>query len=137
MGDRLILDTGVLIAASRGRLNLSTIVTGDDDVVISAVTVAEYLTGVELAGDERQRIMRRAWFDDLLTVTPVEDYTPTVAGHHAVLIAHCRRTGQPRGPLDLIIAATARSAERTLISTDRKARFEGLPGVDARLILAE
>jgi len=49
------------------------------------------------------------------------------------LLAHTRRSGRQRGAHDLIIAATARSAERVLISTDDRAEFGELPGVSARV----
>jgi tRNA(fMet)-specific endonuclease VapC len=87
---RLILDTGVLVAAVRGVLDLAEV--------------------------------------------PVEDYDSTVAGHHAELIAHMRRVGRPRGAHDLIIAATARATGRTILTTDRRARFDELPSVSARLV---
>ena len=54
--------------------------------------------------------------------------------HHASLLAHARRTGQPRGAHDLQIAATARATQRTLVTTDASA-FDGLPGV-SHLLLA-
>jgi tRNA(fMet)-specific endonuclease VapC len=87
-----------------------------------------------LADTENTRATRQAFLDELLQVTPVEDYTPTVAEHHATLLAHVRRTGQPRGAHDLIIAATAITTDRTLITTDTRAKFGELPDVTARLI---
>lgn len=134
MGQRLILDTGVLIAVERGHLQLDSVLAAEDDVVIAAISIAEYTTGILLADTDNKRATRRAFLDELLQVTPVEDYTPSVAKHHATLLAHIRRTGQPRGAHDLIIAATAISTDRTLISTDTRARFGDLPQVTARLI---
>jgi tRNA(fMet)-specific endonuclease VapC len=57
------------------------------------------------------------------------DYTEATAAHHARLIAYVRRTETPRGAHDLIIAAHAVEAGRTVLSLDAKARFGGLPGV--------
>ena len=48
---------------------------------------------------------------------------------HARLIAHVRRTGQPRGAHDLVIAATAASTARAVATLDARARFADLPGV--------
>jgi tRNA(fMet)-specific endonuclease VapC len=45
------------------------------------------------------------------------------------LLVAVRRTGR-RGAHDLIIAATAGAAGRTVVSADRRA-FDGLPGVTA------
>ncbi|CAL9639306.1 tRNA(fMet)-specific endonuclease VapC [Actinosynnema sp. ALI-1.44] len=130
---RLILDTGVLVAAVRGKSG-RTAITDEDDVALPAVVVAEYLTGVLLDGDEARRAAQRAFLKDVLSAVPVEDYTSAVAEHHAALLAHVSRSGQPRGALDLIIAATARATGRTLVTTDSRARFDELPEVDVRLV---
>ncbi|MGH3907939.1 MAG: PIN domain-containing protein [Pseudonocardiaceae bacterium] len=70
---RLILDTGVLVDAYRGRLNLAAI-TSTDNAAVPAVVVAEYLHGVLLTPDpdraERQRtflqeMLSRARFSDI------------------------------------------------------------------------
>lgn len=130
---RVILDTGVLVAAVRGRLDLAAIAE-EDDVALPAVALAEYLTGVELDTDPARRAVQQAFLEDLLAVTPVADYTPDVAIQHAALLAHVRRTGRPRGAHDLIIAATARATDRILISTDANAGFTDLPELKVQLL---
>ncbi len=130
---RLILDSGVLVAGVRGRLDLRAM-TDEDDVALPAVVVAEYLTGVLLDDDQGRRAAQRAFLDDVLAVAPVVDYTPAVAEHHAALLAHVTRTGTPRGAHDLIIAATARATSRVLVTTDGNARFGELPDVQARVV---
>ena len=129
----MILDSGVLIAVARGRLDLET-VAADDDLALPALAVAEFFVGAELDADPARRAGQRAFLDDVLGVVPVVDYTPQVALHHAALLAHVRRTGRPRGPHDLIIAATARASSRTLVTTDSRAGFDDLPEVDVRLL---
>ena len=132
---RLILDTGVVVAAVRGHLDLDRGGLGEqDDVALPAVAVAEYLTGVELDDDPARRAGQAAFLDDLLGAVPVIDYTTEVARHHAELLAHTRRTGRPRGAHDLIIAASARATGRILLTTDAKAGFEDLPDVEYRLL---
>ncbi len=130
MARRLILDTGILIRAERGRARLGRALRDDDDVAIAAITAAELLVGVELA-DARRRPDRAAYVDDVLATVPVEDYTLDVAAAHARLLAHVRRTGRPRGAHDLIIAATATATRRTVLTSDGSAAFADLPGVDA------
>lgn len=130
---RVILDTGVLVAAVRGRLDLAAIAE-EDDVALPVVALAEYLTGVELDPDPARRAVQHAFLEELLAVTPVADYTPEVAIEHAALLAHVRRTGRPRGAHDLIIAATARATDRLLVSTDTQAGFTDLPEVEVRLL---
>ena len=100
----------------------------DDDVAIAAVTVAELLVGVALAG-ARQRPARQAFVDDVLEAMPVLAYDAEVADAHAALLVATRQAGRPRGAHDLIIAATARATGRTVVTADPSG-FEGLPDVE-------
>lgn len=126
--ERIILDTGVLIAAERGRVNSAFLRERDDDICIAAITAAELLTGVERA-DESRRQARQEFVEGILALVPVEDYTLEVARVHARLLAHVRREGRPRGAHDLIVAATAAATARSVMTTDAKANFTDLPGV--------
>jgi tRNA(fMet)-specific endonuclease VapC len=129
--ERLILDTGVLIAVERRKVVLDRVLADDDDPVIAAVTAAELLQGVELA-DDTNRLARQSFVDAILATVPVEEYTVDIARAHARLLAYVRRTGLPRGAHDLIIAATALSTARTVVTYDKRARFDDLPGVRVR-----
>ncbi len=130
---RLILDTGVLIAAVRGRLQADELFDADD-LAIPAVVVAEYLAGVELDGDPGRAAAQRAFLEEVLAVVPVHVYDQATATHHAELLAYVRRSGTKRGAHDLVVAACARAADRMVLSTDNSARFGDLPGVSVRLI---
>jgi tRNA(fMet)-specific endonuclease VapC len=70
----------------------------------------------------------------LRQVAEVIPYDKDVAEHHARLLAWTRHQGVPRGALDLVIAATAAATGRTLLTLDARARFDQLPGVQARLL---
>lgn len=133
MARRLILDTSVLIASERARMGLSDVVSHDDDLAIAAVTVAELRTGVELASSER-RAARAAFLGRVLDTLSVEPYDINTAARHAVLLALVHRSGVKRGAHDLIVAATAATTGRTVLTTDRGARFHELPDVDSILI---
>jgi tRNA(fMet)-specific endonuclease VapC len=131
---RLILDTGVLIASERRTsAALAKAIEGEDDVAIAAITVAELRTGIELAS-ARYRAARTEFLVKVLETLPVEPYDVNVAEAHGRLLAHVHRSGTQRGAHDLIVAATAVATKRLLLTTDRSARFEELPGVD-RLLL--
>lgn len=102
----------------------------EDDVAIAAITAAELLVGVQLAG--RRRISaRRSFVDTLLESVPIEPYDLDVARAHAALLAHTRKEGRVRGAHDLLIAATARARARTVVTTDA-AGFDELPQVCVR-----
>ena len=129
--DRLILDTGVLVALERGRQIPVDVLPDDADIVIAAITVSELLVGVQLA-DGPRRDARQATVDAVLDAFDVLPFDLETARHHAVLLAHARRSGRPRGAHDLQIAATARAAGRTLLTTDRSG-FDDLPDVRRRI----
>lgn len=130
---RLILDTGVLVAGVRGRIDMEELA-DTDDLALPAVAVAEYLSGTLLDDDPDRAAAQRVFLDEVLQVLPVHDYDHDVATHHAALLAYVRRTGSARGGHDLIIAATARATRRTVLTTDRNARFGDLPEVSAYVI---
>jgi tRNA(fMet)-specific endonuclease VapC len=124
---RLILDTTILIAAERDEGDLEQAIGDDDDVAIAAITAAELLVGVELAG-ARRRARRAEFVEALLDTVVVEDYTLETAAAHAALLAFVKRSGTPRGAHDLMIAATAVATERAIVTTDER-RFQHLPRV--------
>ena len=130
---RLILDTGVLIAGVRGRLDLSALA-DSDDAAVPAIVLAEYEAGVLLTADPARAAAQRGFLDEVLTLVPIVVYDRTVVEHHAALLAHTRSTGRRRGPHDLIIAATARATGRVLLTTDARARFDELPELSCRLL---
>jgi tRNA(fMet)-specific endonuclease VapC len=126
----LLLDTTVLIHRERSSLDLDALIADDDEPAVAAITVAELGVGVELASG-RRRLARRAFLDDLVVSLPVVTYDLDVARAHTQLLVAVRASGRPRGAHDLIIAATARATDRTVVTTD-EAGFEGLPGVAVR-----
>lgn len=133
MARRLIVDTGVLVASERGRTGLMDVVGEDDDLVIAAITVAELRTGIELA-TESYREARGEFLVKVLETLPVEPYDLATAEIHGRLLAHVHRSGTRRGAHDLMIAATAAATRRIVLTTDRSANFDDLPGVDCIVV---
>jgi len=131
--DRLILDTGVLVALERGHEIPADVLPDDSDIAIAAITASELLVGVELA-DSLRRVTRQATVDAILDAFDALPFDLETARYHAVLLAHARRSGRPRGAHDLQVAATARATGRILVTTDRNA-FDDLPGVHHRMAL--
>lgn len=130
--ERLILDTGALIALERGSAEQAEVLPDDADVAISAVTASELLVGVELA-DPEYRQQRSELVEGALERVEVIGFDVDVARHHASLLAYARRAGRPRGAHDLQIAATARATGRTVVTTDESA-FDELPDVTYRVL---
>lgn len=128
--ERLIVDTGVLVALERGRIGTD-VLPDDADIAIAAITASELLVGVELADDSRRRA-RAATVEAILTTFEILPFDLDIARHHAALLAHARRTGRQRGAHDLQIAATAGATGRIVLTTDQRA-FDELPGIRHRL----
>jgi tRNA(fMet)-specific endonuclease VapC len=126
----ILLDTTFLIDTERKGLDLDAVIDDDDDVAMAAITVAELQVGVELAST-RHRAGRESLVAAVVSSIPVLAYDLSVATEHSKLLAAVRKAGRPRGAHDLIIAATARAAGRSVVTADPGA-FEGLPGVDVR-----
>jgi predicted nucleic acid-binding protein len=129
VGRRLILDTNVLIAYERGKLDRTAL--DEDELAVAAVSIAEYRVGIELADTVARAADRARALAAITSAVDVLDYTEGTAAHHARLIAHVRRSGTPRGAHDLIIAAHAVETDRIVVSHDAAARFGDLPGVAA------
>jgi tRNA(fMet)-specific endonuclease VapC len=129
VGRRLILDTNVLIAYERGKIDRAAL--DADELAIAAISVAEYRVGIELADTPGRAADRARALVAITSAVDVLDYTEATAACHARLIAHARRAGAARGGHDLIVAAHALQTSRTVLSFDAKARFGELPGVAA------
>ena len=108
----LLLDTSVLAAFERGRLNLEERFRehADAEIDISAVTASELLHGVHRAQTPEQRARRSASVENVLATIPVLPFDTAVARVHAGVWADLALRGQPIGERDLLIAATAIAA---------------------------
>jgi tRNA(fMet)-specific endonuclease VapC len=126
----LLLDTTILIDAERDPAAVDEVIADDDDTAIAAVTVAELQVGASLA-DGMRRTARLAFIDAVVAVVPVISYDLSVAMAHAGLLVATRKSGQPRGAHDLIIAATAVAAGRVVVTAD-PIGFADLPYVEVR-----
>jgi predicted nucleic acid-binding protein len=126
---KLLLDTTFLIDVERGA-DLADVIANDDDVAIAAITIAELRFGV-LVADGRRRRARASYVEELIDAIPIISYDLRVAEAHAQLLVAVRQQGRPRGAHELIIAATARSTGRVVLTADASA-FADLPDVDVR-----
>jgi toxin FitB len=131
---RYLLDTNILSNVTKP--SPSAVLTAwmadqaDEDLFISALTVAEIRRGLldKPTGKKRQELER--WFlgpdgpGNLFAgrILPFDEEAGLV---WARLMADGKRTGRPRNPLDMIVAATA-EANHCIIVTDNEKDFAGL-----------
>jgi len=97
-------------------------------VFIRAVTVSELLMGVHRADTEQRRQRRSAFVEALISGVGVLEFTLAAARMHAAIGAELAKTGQMIGAHDLIIAATARCHDLSLL-TDNVQEFSRVPGL--------
>ncbi|HEY7725460.1 MAG TPA: PIN domain-containing protein [Anaeromyxobacteraceae bacterium] len=126
----LLLDSSVIVAAERGRLDLDAVLAGreDEDVAISTVTASELLHGVHRAAGRGRRAAREAFVERVLAVLPAIPFDLVAARVHARLWAELAARGAAVGAHDLVIAATAIATSRKVATRDLRS-FPRIPGL--------
>lgn len=126
----LILDTSALIAAEKGRFDLTRVFADHETepFFVAAVTAAELLHGVERAHPPERKRKRSNFVEAVLAQIEVIDYDLAVARRHAALWAELEKTANVIGPHDLMIAATALLHDCRLVTlnTDEFRRAAGI-----------
>jgi tRNA(fMet)-specific endonuclease VapC len=129
-----LLDSSVLIAAERRRLDLEVVLRnhGSERVAIATITASELLHGVHRAATPEQRARRDAFVEQLLSRLPVFPLDLVVARVHARLWAELAARGSVVGTHDLLIAATAIAAGGAVATRDQRS-FPRIPGLTVHL----
>ena len=122
---RVVLDTSVLIAIERGS---SADQLQDFDFVIPTPVLAEFEYGLRRMPADAAR---RGWqiLEAMVAVSEIAPFDSKTASKYAELKSALASLGKPRSQMDLLIASIAASLGLQLVTTDRKAQFELMPGV--------
>ena len=99
-----------------------------EKVYISVVIVSELLMGVHRANTEERRQRRSVFVEAVISGVGVLEFTIAAARVHAEIYAELAKKGQMIGAHDLIIAATARYHDLSLL-TDNVKEFSRVPGL--------
>src|SRR5579859_7510243 len=97
-------------------------------VYVSVVTISELLMGVHRANTEERRQRRSVFVEAVISRVGVLDFTIGSARVHAELYAELAKKGQMIGAHDLIIAATARHHDLSIL-TENVDEFSRVPGL--------
>jgi tRNA(fMet)-specific endonuclease VapC len=102
-----LIDSSVLIAAERGKLDLPSLFAahGDEPLAVAAITASEPLHGIYRADHPARRAKRESFVEQLLVHLPVVAFDVIAARIHAKLWAQLLRKGKMIGQHDLIIGA--------------------------------
>jgi len=126
----VILDTSVLIAAERRRLDLSAFFAAHEEETfcIAAITAAELLHGVERAKPATRKQTRAQFVEWILAQVETIDFDLALARQHAGIWATLEAARKVIGPYDLLIAATALHYDHPLATLNVE-EFRQVPGL--------
>lgn len=129
MTPRYLLDSDACISVLRQRMGLDRL-PEPDLTGIPVIVAAELWTGVRKAGSVHPRSAAR--LEAFLGLFPVVEFTLDAALHYAEIRTDAEAGGKPIGPLDLLIAAQARSLGATLVTANLREfkRVRGLKVLD-------
>ena len=125
-----LIDTSVIIAAERGRLDPA-VLAGENDaeeIALAAITASELLHGVHRLKGAVARVRAERFVERLLSMIPVMPFDLEVARVHARLDAELSAQGAAVGDADLLIAATAVAWDYRIATRDLRSfpRIKGL-----------
>jgi tRNA(fMet)-specific endonuclease VapC len=126
-----LIDTSVLIAAERGRLDPSVLGAENDEeeIALAAITASELLHGVHRLKGAVARVRAERFVERILSVVPVIAFDLDVARVHARLDAELSAQGTAVGEADLLIAATAVACDYRIATRDLRS-FPRIKGLD-------
>ena len=130
-----LLDSTVVIAAERGRLNTRQLMRsiaekiGEQPVVLSAIGYTEILKGVNFDRDILRRQRREKFFEELLGVVPVVPYTAATADIAGRIGGEQAAVGFTIPFTDLLIGATALELGYSIL-TGNVRHLRMIPGLD-------
>jgi len=124
-----MVDTNVFIRFEKSSKAIDLSSWGQSEkVYASVVTVSELLMGVHRANTEERRQRRSAFVEAVISGVGVLDFTIGSARVHAEIYAELAKKGQMIGAHDLIIAATARYHDLSIL-TDNVDEFSRVPSL--------
>ena len=128
----VVLDTSVWIQMERTQ-SVHPLLSSDDELFMAAPALAELKLATKSASRTLEaRSLSEAVLQAFLdgsTFLPIDEKTAEI---FAELKESSNASGRPRGINDLWIAASAIQYQAELVSLDRAAMFQGLPGLTVR-----
>ena len=118
-----LLDSSACVRLLRGRAGVSDL-PARNEIAISSVVAAELWAGAEKSGRPAEAVR----LEELFALFPVLDFDHTAARHYGEIRADLEKKGTPIGPLDLLIAAHARSLGATVV-TGNVGEFKRVKGL--------
>src|SRR5688500_6225695 len=134
-GDRMgsLIDSGIFIAAERGKLDLEALLTElpDDPIVLSVISASELLHGLHRA-NAQHRAAREANVNAILARFDLVPFDLPVARMYGQMLAEREAEGRPLPAHDLMIAATAIHLGYRVVTRDARS-FPTIGGLEVLL----
>jgi len=126
----VLIDTSILVAFQRGRLDVAARVAGRqaEEAFLSVISASELLHGAHRAADPAIRARRLAFVEAILTRFPVLEIDLEIARAHAALWSDLAQRGVMIGAHDAWIAATCIARDLTLVTANTR-EFDRVPGL--------
>lgn len=124
---RFLLDTSVCVDILRRQVPLTRL-PSPGECCLSSIVTAELRTGLAKGPANPARKLK---LEEFVSLFPVQDFHDTAARHYAEIRADLERRGILIGPLDLLIAAHARSLDAALVTGNVK-EFRRVKGLQVR-----
>lgn len=110
-----LLDTSVCVEILRGRTGR--VLPPTDECCLSTIVTAELWTGLALAPANP---VRKEMLEDFVSLFPIHPFDDEAARRYGVIRSDLQGRGVLIGPMDLLIAAHARSLDATLLTANAK-----------------
>ena len=124
MSARFLLDTSVCVDILRQRVPSAGLPPAGE-CCLSTIVTAELRAGLAKAPSA----VRERKLEDFIGLFPVRDFDEGAARHYGEIRADLERSGTSIGPLDLLIAAHARSSGASLV-TGNVREFRRVKGLE-------
>lgn len=128
----VVVDTSILIAVARDRASASILFKKNDDLVIPTVVIAEFRAGLERMAPSKYKNKQLEILEDVCNVAEIAVFGRVEATQYAMLYEQLKQAGRKMSEFNLAIAAHAVIKQATILTLDKKAQFEFLPGVNVR-----
>ncbi len=129
---QVLVDTSVLVTFIRNPQKGKQLFTKNDEILVPTVALAEIKEGLELMPASKYRSQQQEALASILEISEILDFGQKEATQFGVFAAHLVKNGRKMSDFDLAIAAHAATKQAPILTLDKKAQFELLPGVTVR-----
>ncbi len=130
--EQVVIDTSVLVKLARTNLELPKGSFENYDLLIPTVVIAEFKAGLELMPKSKRQAMQLQVLDEVCSQSQILDFSSREATQFAIFDALLVTSGLKISEFDLAIAAHAAVKQAPILTLDKKANFDFLPGIKVR-----